>query len=294
MMATPCFFVWFRVCLYLCYLEVSSLLTHSYVGVVQTRTKGADPYMSKIFAIANQKGGTGKTTLAVNLGAAFLRKGYRVKFVDMDPQASLTEYFISLDQVDGQTIYNAIVEGKAISPLQLGELATLLPANIDLAAAELQLPKLRNYERVLVRYLRQFQEDEIILIDCPPSLGILTTISLTTAHQVIVPVSTELMGYRTIRLILDTVEDIKTSELNESLAIWSIIPTLYDQRLNHHKDVLEIMREEYKEILYDDPMRLTVKYKDAVTQKVDIAVLDGELGDYWDRMAQAIIPQGRW
>src|SRR5260221_1169136 len=247
--------------------------------------------MSRIYAIANQKGGTGKTPLAVNLAAALVRAGEEVDLYDLDPQASLTEYFMSLDKVEGQTIYNALVEGSNVPFLTLGESIRLVPSNIDLAAAEIQLPKLRNFERALVRLIRQRTQNDrrIILIDCPPSLGILTTISLAAAHKVIVPVSTELMGFRTIKLILDTIADIRDSELNEEIALWYLIPTLYDQRLNHHKEILEAMRHTYGVNLYPEPMRLTVKYKDAVVQHVDSAMLDDELGAYWDRMAHVLL-----
>ncbi len=238
-------------------------------------------------AIANQKGGIGKTTVAVSLAAALTRAGKTILLVDMDPQGSLTEYFINPAELTA-TIYDALLNGATVKPLQLGEQIQLLPANIDLAAAEIQLPAKRNQERSLTRILRNLQAD-YCLIDCPPSLGVLTANSLTAAQLVIVPVATELMAERTVKLILSTIEDIRETELNPTLRVWRILPTLYDQRLAHHREILEAFRVKYPELLYDVPVRATTKYKDAVTNRSDVSDLDPKLGDYWDTLAQLLI-----
>jgi len=238
-------------------------------------------------AIANQKGGIGKTTVAVSLTAALARAGKTILLVDMDPQGSLTEYFVNPVELTA-TIYNALLDGATVKPLQLGEQIRLLPANIDLAAAEIQLPAKRNQERTLSRILRTHQAD-YCLIDCPPSLGVLTANSLTAAQLVLVPVATELMAERTVKLILSTINDIKETELNPALRVWRILPTLYDQRLAHHREILEAFKVKYPELLYSEPVRATTKYKDAVTNRSDVSDLDPKLGDYWDTLAQLLI-----
>ena len=240
-----------------------------------------------IIAIANQKGGTGKTSTTVNLAAALARANKTILLVDMDPQGSLTEYFVNPASLT-TTLYDALLHGVTVKPLQLGEQIQLLPANIDLAAAEIQLPAKRNQERTLTRILRAHQLD-YCFIDCPPSLGVLTANSLTAAQLVLVPVACELMAERTVKLILSTIHDIKETELNPSLKIWRLLPTLYEKRLAHHREILQALRVKYPALLYDQPVRATTKYKDAVTNRSDISDLDTKLGVYWDTLAQLLI-----
>jgi chromosome partitioning protein len=244
----------------------------------------------KVIAIANQKGGTGKTSTTVNLSAALSRAGRTVLLVDLDPQASLTEYFYADPGSLQTTIYNALLDGATVKPLRLGDMIELIPANIDLAAAEIQLPAKRNQERTLSRILRSYQA-AYCLIDCPPSLGVLTTNALTAAHKVLVPVSTELLAERTVKLILSTVEEIKETELNPELQIWRILPTIHDTRLAHHREILDALRAKYGALLYDEPVRATTKYKDAVTSRTDVSDLDGKLGAYWDKLAATFIQE---
>lgn len=245
-----------------------------------------------VLAIANQKGGTGKTSAAVNLAAALTRAGCRVLLVDIDPQGSLTEYFIGNPTMLTATIYDALLNGVTVKPLVIGELVHLLPATIDLAAAEIQLPSKRNQEHTLERYLRQFTANyDYCLIDCPPSLGVLTANALTAANAVLVPVSTELMAERTVKLILATVDDIRESELNPRLKIWRILPTLYDARLMHHREMLQALQMKYGKLLYPEPVRATTKYKDAVTLQGDISELDPKLGVFWDDLAGVLLSE---
>lgn len=243
----------------------------------------------QIIAIANQKGGVGKTSMAVNLAAAFARREQRTLLVDMDPQGSLTEYFINPATLE-ISIYDALLYGFTVKPSILGEYIHLIPATIDLAKAEILLPSKRNQEHTLERFLRQYADQyDYCLIDCPPSLGVMTANALTAAKLVIVPVSTELMAERTVKLILETADDIRESELNADLKVWRIIPTMYDQRLAHHREILEALRVKYGTLLYDEPVRSTTKYKDAVTSQTDVSDLDSKLGAYWDDLVDALL-----
>jgi chromosome partitioning protein len=240
----------------------------------------------KIVAIANQKGGVGKTSTTVNLAAALARRGLTVLMVDLDPQASLTEYFTDPTKLD-TTIYNMLIENAELQPITLGEYINLLPANIDLAAAEIQLPSKRNQERTLARHLKRYYHD-YCLIDCPPSLGVLTTNALTAANLVIIPVTTELMGERTLKLILNTIDDVRDSELNPTLKVWRILPSLHNAQLSHHKEILAVLKTKHGSLLYPEPVKLITKYKDAVTSQTDVSDLDRTQGEYWDRLADLL------
>ena len=246
--------------------------------------------MARVVAIANQKGGVGKTSTSVNFAAALTRAGRHVLLVDLDPQASLTEYFLDPQEVAGlnETTYTMLKEGKAIQAIPLGDQISLLPATIDLAAAEIELPAKRNSERLLARLIKQYTFDYCI-IDCPPSLGILTTNALAAAQIALIPVATEIMAERTVKLILATIADVRETELNTSLNVWRILPTIYDSRLAHHKEILAALRAKHGDLLYDVPVKSTTKYKDAVTNQVDVSELDAVQGQFWDTLASAFL-----
>ena len=229
--------------------------------------------------------------MAVNLTAALARREQRTLLVDMDPQGSLTEYFINPASLE-YTMYDALLYGFTVIPSVLGEYVHLLPAHIDLAKAEILLPSKRNQEHTLERYLRQFSgQYDYCLIDCPPSLGVMTANALTAAQLVLIPVSTELMALRTVKLILETIEDIKSSELNAELQVWRIVATMYDQRLAHHREILEALRSTHGTLLYGEPVRATTKYKDAVTSHTDVSDLNSRIGSYWDEMAAVLLQE---
>jgi len=255
-------------------------------SIAVTEGQGDD---MKIIAIANQKGGTGKTSTTVHLGAALVRTGMEVLLVDLDPQASLTEYF--LDPADqAPTVYNLLMEGTPLQPLQLGDTIRLLPANIDLAAAEVLLPAKTNHEKRLSRFLRAYEYD-YCLIDCPPSLGVLTRNALTAAHAVLIPVATEKMAERTVKLILSTIEDVKESDLNPTLKVWRILPTLYTAREREDQQTLEELTAKHHALVYRDPVVRRTNYKKAVRRRMDIGDLDPEQGRYWDTLASTLIAE---
>jgi chromosome partitioning protein len=249
----------------------------------------------RIIAIANQKGGVGKTPTTVNLAFALARAGYTTLLVDLDPQGSLSEYFLA-DQADIQevTVYNALLDLQRIEPLALTAQIALLPAHDELAGAELELPSKVHGQKRLAKVLSFYQADyDFCLLDCPPSLGILTINALASAHQVVIPVKTEISAERALKRIKNTIQDIQQSDLNGDLTIWGILPTIYDSRKAHHKEVLEALRYKYREEVYKEPSRETTKYNDATVLKTDVSALDKALGAYWDTLAATLVEGGK-
>lgn len=265
--------------------------------------------MAKVYAIAMQKGGVAKTTAVIHIAAAIARRGKRVLLIDMDPQASLSEYFFKIlkkhlpveqfQTILASTMYNLLVEGKIIEPVQLGAKTLLLPASIDLQAAELVFPVLPTTRekpnlvlaKYLSHYLRAFNVD-VCLIDCGPSLGLLTKNALAVADGgVIIPVATEEMAVEGLPKILATVQDVRTDEQHGSypgLQIFRIIPTLYDGRISEDVDFLKQIQAYpgYQHWVYPEPMHRRAKYKRAVRQGVDAGYLDKDVAAYWDRFVE--------
>ena len=249
----------------------------------------------RIIAIANQKGGVGKTPTTVNIAFALARAGHTILLVDLDPQGSLSEYFLA-DQADIQevTVYNALSDLQRIEPLSLTKQIALLPAHDELAGAELELPSKVHGQKRLAKVLSFYQTDyDVCLLDCPPSLGILTINALASAHQVVIPVKTEISAERALKRIKNTIKDIQESDLNGQLTVWGILPTIYDSRKAHHKEVLEALRFKYGAEVYKEPSRETTKYNDATVLKTDVSALDKALGAYWDTLAATLVEEGK-
>lgn len=249
----------------------------------------------RIIAIANQKGGVGKTPTTVNLSFALARAGYKILLVDLDPQGSLSEYFLA-DEADIQevTVYNALIDLGRIEPLPITKQISLLPAHDELAGAELELPSKVNGQKRLAKVLSFYQSEyDFCVLDCPPSLGILTINALSSAHQVVIPVKTEISAERALKRIKSTIKDIQQSDLNGQLTVWGILPTIYDSRKAHHNEVLQALRYKYGEEVYKEPSKETTKYNDATVLKTDVSALDKALAGYWDTLAATIIQGGR-
>jgi chromosome partitioning protein len=190
----------------------------------------------QIIAIANQKGGTGKTATAQNLAAQL---GGRVLLVDLDPQGSLTSAVLATPPA-GATLAD-VMRGKATASDAIYNAfrVDLLPASIDLASVEIELVNKIGRENILARALAPLQYDTLI-IDCPPSLSLLTINALTAAAGVIVPTQPQAQDLRGLALFMDTIDQVK--QLNPALELIGILPTFYDARLNHHKQAIEAMR----------------------------------------------------
>jgi chromosome partitioning protein len=222
--------------------------------------------MGRIIAIVNQKGGVGKTTTAINLGAALAEKGYRVLLVDLDPQAALS-YGLGI-QADGlpRTIYNALVDPD-LNPAELIQTVRrrldVLPANIDLAAAEVELITALGRESILKDLLAPLVPHyNFILIDCGPNLGLLTINALTAADAVLIPVQCEYFALRSLGLLLRTIKRVQ-AKLNPRLTILGILGTMYQTGTRHSEEVLTQARSLSGERVFDFTIKKSIRFAEA-------------------------------
>ncbi|MBW9146866.1 ParA family protein [Clostridium sp. CM028] len=228
--------------------------------------------MAQIIAVSNQKGGVGKTTSTLNLGVALTQLGKKVLMIDLDPQASLT-ISIGLEPENlEKTIYNALIDDMDIKKLILfNELLYFVPSTIDLSAAEMELVSEVGREFKLREALDPVREDfDYVLIDCPPSLGLLTINALVACDVVIVPMAPEYLALRGFNLLEKTMAKVK--KLNKKLALMAILITLYDSRTTHHKDVVEELRKSYP--VFHSMIKKSIKFPDAVLAGQPIMTYD--------------------
>ncbi|AEF42208.1 MULTISPECIES: ParA family protein [Hoyosella] len=221
--------------------------------------------MTRVLAIANQKGGVAKTTTVASLGAALSALSQRVLVVDLDPQACLT---FSLghdpDKLE-MSVHDVLIGEQKIGNVLLdtADGVTLLPANIDLAGAEALLLMRPGREFTLRRALDPASSDfDVILIDCPPSLGVLTLNGLTAADSVIVPLQCETLAHRGVGQLLRTVTEVQQIT-NPDLALLGALPTLYDARTTHSRDVLADVSDRYGLPVLAPPIPRTVRFAEA-------------------------------
>ena len=219
---------------------------------------------ARIIALANQKGGVGKTTTTINLGAALAELGRRVLLVDFDPQGSLSVGLGVNPHTLEHSIYNLLLSRD--TPIddvidQTGvENLDILPSNIDLSAAEVQLVSEVAREQTLLRVLESVKPRyDVILIDCAPSLGLLTINALTAADKVIMPLETEFFALRGVALLTDTITKV-TDRLNPRLEILGILGTMYDARTLHSREVLERVVQAFGDRVFHTVIRRTVKF----------------------------------
>ena len=217
-----------------------------------------------IMAMCNQKGGVGKTTSTINLGAALAEVGRKVLLVDFDPQGSLSVGLGVNPHTLEYSIYNLLLSRETtveevISPTGV-DLLDILPSNIDLSAAEVQLVSEVAREQTLLRVLDKVRDRyDVILIDCAPSLGLLTINALTAADKVIMPLECEFFALRGIALLTDTITKVQ-DRLNPRLEILGILATMYDPRTLHSREVLERVVQAFGERVFHSVIRRTVKF----------------------------------
>lgn len=222
---------------------------------------------ARVIAMCNQKGGVGKTTTTINLGAALAELGRKVLLVDFDPQGALSVGLgIRTHELDA-TIYNLMLEsGYDIHDVIVSSRTPnvdVLPANIDLSAAEVQLVGEVAREMVLARTLRPVLDDyDVILIDCQPSLGLLTVNALTSAHGVVIPLECEFFAMRGVALLVETIEKV-CDRLNPRLTIDGILATMYDGRTLHSREVVRSVVDHFQDQVFHTVIARTVRFPDA-------------------------------
>jgi chromosome partitioning protein len=222
---------------------------------------------ARIIAMCNQKGGVGKTTTTINLGAALAEYGRKVLLVDFDPQGALSvglginahELEITIYQLlmNRDVDIHTVIQRTGVPGLDL------LPANIDLSAAEVQLVGEVAREMVLARVLRPvLDEYDVIMVDCQPSLGLLAVNALTAAHGVLIPLECEFFALRGVALLVETIEKVQ-DRLNPRLEIDGILATMYDSRTLHSREVVARVVEAFGDNVFHTVISRTVKFPDA-------------------------------
>ncbi|MGY4103486.1 ParA family protein [Nocardia sp. R16R-3T] len=223
---------------------------------------------AQIIALCNQKGGVGKTTSTINLGAALAERGRRVLLVDLDPQGALSAGLGAVLNDMRSTVYNLLGESSAsvIDEVLIKtrvDNVDLLPSNIDLSAAEIRLVHEVGREYSLRRALDPIRDRyDYILIDCQPSLSLLTVNALACADGVIIPMECEFFSLRGVALLTDTMDKVR-DRLNPRLSLFGIVVTMFDQRLLHSRQVLARVAEVFGDQVYDTVISRTVRFPDA-------------------------------
>lgn len=218
-----------------------------------------------IIAVANQKGGVAKTTSVASLGAAFVELDLRVLLVDLDAQACLTfSLGVDPDTVD-ESVHHALLGQLTLADIVLStpDGVDLIPSTIELAGTEAALLGRPAREFVLQQALEPFRGNyDVILLDCSPSLGMLTLAALTAADGLIIPMPSEMLGHRGVGQLLDTVRDVKKF-LNPKLTVLGVLPTLYDGRSTHAREVLADVGQRYDLPVLSPPIPRTVRFAEA-------------------------------
>ncbi|MGW5239587.1 ParA family protein [Monashia sp. NPDC004114] len=228
-------------------------------------TVGTAPSPATAIAFANQKGGVAKTTSVASIGAALAERDLRVLLIDLDPQACLT-FSLGVDPDTVEVSVHDVLTGGtdlAAAVLQCDEGIDLVPSTIDLASAEATLLSRPGREFVLRTALEASRAAyDVVLLDCSPSLGVLTLNALTAADALIVPMPCEMLSHRGVGQLLDTVADVQKI-LNKDLEVWGILPTLYDGRSNHAREVLADVGQRYDLPVLEPPIPKTVRFAEA-------------------------------
>ena len=252
---------------------------------------------ARIIAMCNQKGGVGKTTTTINLAASLVEYGRRVLLIDYDPQGALSAG-LGIQAKEGETIYDLMkkpsLETKDFIRHTKVEGLDVIPADIDLSAAEMTLVTEFDRERILKKILKKVQNDyDVIFIDCQPSLGLLTVNALTAAHGVMIPLATEFFALRGVAILEDIIGKVKEG-LNPALQLDGILATMVDTRTLHSREVLERLKEAFGDKLFKSVVHRTVKFPDATVAQEPITAFapTSDAAEVYRSVAKELVARG--
>lgn len=253
---------------------------------------------ARVIALCNQKGGVGKTTTTINTAAALAEYGRKVLLVDFDPQGALTRG-LGIEPEDGQTIYELMINRKLKTQDVILNTAIegldIIPANIQLSAAEIQLVAEPGREKILAAVLRPVLGDyDVVMIDCQPSLGLLTVNALTAAHGVMIPVACDYFALKGLELLIQNTVELVKERLNDSLKIDGILATMFDPRTLHSRNMLNQLNEEYGDKVFRSVIKLTVKFKDSSERGKPVTVYapSSEAAELYRAVAREMVDRG--
>jgi chromosome partitioning protein len=253
--------------------------------------KAKAPAGVQVIALANQKGGVAKTTTTLNLGVALAERGLRVLCIDLDPQGNLTmSQGLNPDAIE-RSMFDVLVHRLPIGEVIVTREVDIAVASIDLAGADMALSAQIGRERTLQKALEGIKGDyDYILIDTPPSLGLLTVNAFVAATGVIVPVQTEYLSLRGLVQLENTLQMVRDN-LNPGVAIIGILPTMYDRRVTHSREADEILRENFGDLVYSTRIRKTIRYAEAPVRGSSVIAYepDGEAAELYRDLAKEVL-----
>jgi chromosome partitioning protein len=249
---------------------------------------------AEVIVFANQKGGVAKTTTTLNLAVAFAESGYRVLCIDLDPQGNLTmSQGIDPDKVE-KSLYDVLVNDMPISEIIVKREIDIAVASIDLAGAEIAMSTKIGRERTLEKALKEVSgEYDFVCIDTPPSLGLLTINALTAANKVIVPVQCEYLSMRGLVQLQNTLRMIQEN-LNPEVRIEGILPTMLDTRTIHAKEAVEILEENFGDLVFRSRIRKAIKFAEAPVKGASVLKYDSDssAANYYRELAKEVLSHG--
>ena len=245
----------------------------------------------QVIALANQKGGVAKTTTTLNLGVAFAEQGYKVLLIDLDPQGNLTmSQGLNPDTIE-QSMFDVLVHRLPIDQVIETREVDIAVSSIDLAGADMALSSQIGRERALEKALAPVKDRyDFILIDTPPSLGLLTINAFVVATGVIVPVQTEYLSLRGLVQLENTLSMVREN-LNPKVEIIGIVPTMYDRRLTHSREADDILRENFGELVYSTRIRKTIRFAEAPVKGTSVMAYEpnGEAANMYRDLAKEVL-----
>jgi chromosome partitioning protein len=248
----------------------------------------ADPH---VLAFANQKGGVAKTTTTLNLGVAFAENGFKVLLIDLDPQGNLTmSQGLNPDAIE-RSMFDVLVHRMPMDQVIVTREVDIAVSSIDLAGADMALSSQIGRERTLEKALAPIKDRyDYILIDTPPSLGLLTINAIVAASGVIVPVQTEYLSLRGLVQLENTLAMVREN-LNPRVEIVGIVPTMYDRRLTHSREADEILRENFGDLVFNTRIRKTVRYAEAPVKGTSVLAYEpsGEAAEMYRDLAKEVL-----